>query len=70
MILQHSVLLHVKQILQYPESLVQRADTHPSVFLAYWIRQHGFATAHILHTCGFGTQSISDIIFMRREVTF
>ena len=39
--------LSAAQIVAYPESLVQRADTHPSVFLADWIRQHGFATAHI-----------------------
>jgi Xaa-Pro aminopeptidase len=35
------------QIVAYPEPLVQRTDTHPSAFLADWIRDHGFAAAHI-----------------------
>ena len=35
------------QIVAYPEPLVQRTDTHPSAFLANWIRDHGFAAAHI-----------------------
>ena len=35
------------EIVTYPESLVQRTDTHPSAFLADWIRDHGLATAHI-----------------------
>ena len=35
------------QIVAYPEPLVQRTDTHPSTFLADWIRDHGFAAAHI-----------------------
>ena len=26
---------------------MQRTDTHPSAFLADWIRDHGLATAHI-----------------------
>jgi len=39
--------LTAAQIVAYPEPLVQRADTHPSEFLAGWMRDHGFATAHI-----------------------
>ena len=35
------------EIVTYPEPLVQRTDTHPSAFLADWIRDHGFAAAHI-----------------------
>ena len=35
------------EIVTYPEPLVQRTDTHPSAFLAEWIRDHGLATAHI-----------------------
>ena len=35
------------EIVTYPEPLVQRTDTHPSAFLANWIRDHGLATAHI-----------------------
>ena len=35
------------EIVTYPEPLVQRTDTHPSAFLADWIRDHGLATAHI-----------------------
>ena len=35
------------QIVAYPEPLVQRTDTHPSAFLADWIRDHGLAKAHI-----------------------
>ena len=35
------------EIVAYPEPLVQRTDTHPSAFLADWIRDHGLATAHI-----------------------
>jgi Xaa-Pro aminopeptidase len=39
--------LSAAQIVAYPEPLVQRADTHPAAFLAEWMRDHGFATAHI-----------------------
>ena len=35
------------EIVAYPESLVQRTDTHPSAFFADWMRDYGLATAHI-----------------------
>ena len=39
--------LNGTQIVAYPEQLVQREDTHPSAFFAGWIRDNGFAKAHI-----------------------
>ena len=35
------------QIVAYPETLVQRPDTHPMSYLADWMADHGFATARI-----------------------
>lgn len=35
------------QIVAYPETLVQRPDTHPMSYLADWMVDHGFATAQI-----------------------
>ena len=35
------------QVVAYPETLVQRPDTHPMDWLAGWMRDNGFATARI-----------------------
>ena len=35
------------QVVAYPETLVQRHDTHPMDWLAGWMRDNGFATARI-----------------------
>lgn len=35
------------QIIAYPEPLVQRLDTHPAVFLAGWMADHGFGRGRI-----------------------
>ena len=39
--------LTADQIIPYPETLVQRPDTHPAVFLADWMAKAGFANAKI-----------------------
>ena len=39
--------LTTDQITPYPETLVQRPDTHPAVFLADWMAKAGFANAKI-----------------------
>jgi len=36
-----------RQIVPYPEELVQRPDTHPMTHLAGWMADHGFAAAKI-----------------------
>jgi len=36
-----------EQIIPYPETLVQRADTHPAAFLAGWLADAGFDAAKI-----------------------
>ena len=39
--------LMADQIIPYPETLVQRPDTHPTSFLADWMAKAGFASAKI-----------------------
>ena len=36
-----------RQIVPYPEELVQRPDTHPMTYLAGWMRDQGFGAARI-----------------------